>query len=321
MRSRAYQLVACLVFALWSTDRAFAYQYTSTIAYATSSATLTGSSQTWKDPWNWNYIEDCVSWVSDEFGTYCYVYFVQTSYAAVDGKIYRLSLGSPVHSEFRSDYSFAATSFVQTFPAGDYWTAQGQHYADNHYVYFVCPYSFCYPTGGGVYSVHLGTTLDDESVCGTPHVDALVREYADLAYLNQLRPGCSDFSSGGGTTHFSWSVLNGGFADGNPHPPWGMVSAALKVGLEGTYSNYFNPTDIRVNSGYRCPHGNASSSVGGVPNSPHTHGTAADLWTWSLGPTWSQSQFDVMRNAALAAGAVSSLPYNFYSDHHLHVEF
>ena len=44
---------------------------------------------------------------------------------------------------------------------------------------------------------------------------------------------------------------------------------------------YFNKP-IKINSGYRCPDHNAA--VGGVPNSRHTHGTAADIDVIGVSP-------------------------------------
>jgi hypothetical protein len=166
----------------------------------------------------------------------------------------------------------------------------------------------------------LGTAVDNEWVCGEPTVDALVREYQNSQYNNQIRPDCDDFASSGSTTHFSWFILNGGFADGNPHNPWGMVKNIVKYGLEQLYTIYFNPTDIKVTSGYRCPHGNASVP-GAVPNSPHTHGIAVDLMTWSMGSTWSAADFAVMEQGVIMAGATDTLPYTRYPDHHLHAKF
>ena len=51
-------------------------------------------------------------------------------------------------------------------------------------------------------------------------------------------PSCSDFASSGGSANFSWSELNGGFTDGNPHNPWGIIKSAVTTGLEDTRSNY-----------------------------------------------------------------------------------
>jgi len=38
--------------------------------------------------------------------------------------------------------------------------------------------------------------------------------------------------------NFSWNKLNGGFKEGNPHPPWGMVSDVLISTLEQIATNY-----------------------------------------------------------------------------------
>jgi hypothetical protein len=97
----------------------------------------------------------------------------------------------------------------------------------------------------------------------------ILREYAQ--YEVNWIPTCGDFASGGGTAHFSWNELNGGFREGNPHSPWGIVTSRLTDGLEATRANYGAP--IYLSSGYRCPHGNRR--VDGDQYSLHMHGRAA----------------------------------------------
>jgi pimeloyl-ACP methyl ester carboxylesterase len=158
------------------------------------------------------------------------------------------------------------------------------------------------------------TVLSGSGTCTESIVQTMVQEYANPTYANSLRPTCSDFKSSGGSTNFSWSELNGGFAEGNPHEPWGMVRTALTTGLQATRANY-NRGRIRLSSGYRCPHGNALAD--GVNNSYHTHGRAADMY--SLDHAWTEQEFALLRNAALNTGnAVELLNWTSYTDHHLH---
>jgi hypothetical protein len=303
--------------ALMMPSLARAYSYSSDIAYSTSSITLIGYAHTWKDSSDWDYTIDCIAWNYGDEGVYCSTIMEQITFAAVNTDIYRLSEGSPVYSGFHRDTESASAGTTISYPPGDNWTVQGEHYAETHWWYYFCgPYNFCNgPAYGGFYPVHLDTTVDQEYVCGEPTVDELVREYENALYLVSIRPDCDDFAASGGTAHFTWTELNGLFANGNPHPPWGMVTQGLKYGLETIYANYASFSGIQLTSGYRCPHGNVAA--GGVPDSFHVHGRAGDL----LRPGWTQTEFDTVRNIAIAAGAVETLPYSQYSDHHLHVAF
>lgn len=126
-------------------------------------------------------------------------------------------------------------------------------------------------------------------------------------------PSCGDFASSGGSTHFSWSELNGGFSNGNPHSPYGIVSGALTSGLESTRSNY-DRGGINLSSGYRCPHGN--SAVAGKAQSLHMQGRAADMK--SSDHPWTEDEFNLLREAAELTSPEESLYWDTYSDHHYH---
>lgn len=125
------------------------------------------------------------------------------------------------------------------------------------------------------------------SKCGDER-DTMISEYID--YDVGWVPTCSDFSSSGGTAHFSWSELNGGFSTGNPHNPWGIVRQALKDNLETTRTNY-NRGGITLSSAYRCPHGN--NNVGGVQHSNHMKGVAADMYSASY--QWTEEEFNLRK--------------------------
>ena len=155
-------------------------------------------------------------------------------------------------------------------------------------------------------------------MCGVPQVDTLVREDEDPQYGVNLRPSCDNFANSGGTTHFTWPQLNGGFAGGNPHRPWGMVEQRLKNGLEYVASNYANFAGIRLTSGYRCPHGNATMRPRpGARNSAHVHGIAGDL----LRDGWTEAEFNEVKIVAEDGGGFEINAYSRYPNRHLHVAF
>ncbi len=151
--------------------------------------------------------------------------------------------------------------------------------------------------------------------CGDARDDIIV-EYANSEWVNQFVPTCSMFASGGGSEHFSWAELNQ--SPGSGHQPWGIVDSILTGGLESTRSN-FNNDAILVNSGYRCPHGNAS--VGGAALSRHMLGTAADIMPLDGYSPPSESLFAVLRSAAFNAGAFYLTEWDTYADRHLHADW
>jgi hypothetical protein len=156
-----------------------------------------------------------------------------------------------------------------------------------------------------------GTLAVVFSVCDDER-DNMIDEYRQAQLVGQ--PECSDLHSSGGTTHFTWSELNGGFSGGNPHNPWGWVEEAMKTALESTRTEY-DRGGIQLSSGYRCPHGNATLP-GAAPNSLHQFGLAADMQ--SAEHDWTEEEFDLLRSAANTTGPSELLNWNSYSDHHLH---
>jgi hypothetical protein len=154
--------------------------------------------------------------------------------------------------------------------------------------------------------------------CG-PTVDSLVAEYTTGPHAPDNFTGvtCDIFSQSGGSAHFSWSELNGGWSGGNEHPPWGLIRPTLLSNLESARTT-FN-TAIYLSSGFRCPNGNAS--VGGVPNSYHLQGRAADMYSTSS-HSWTQAQFDSLYDVFSSQGGYTELfTYTTYSDHHLHAAY
>jgi len=154
-----------------------------------------------------------------------------------------------------------------------------------------------------VYDIHTET-------CGGTR-DIMISEYIEFA-VNWI-PSCEDFATSGGSAHFSWSALNGGFAQGNPHDPWGVVRQVLMDNLEQTRTNY-NRGEIRLSGAYRCPHGNYN--VSGAAQSRHMKGLAADMY--SRDQVWTESEFNLLKAAADLTGPTESLNWSTYSDRHYH---
>jgi hypothetical protein len=98
-----------------------------------------------------------------------------------------------------------------------------------------------------IYWAFAGFTEDTaQPQCGDAR-GVMMQEYID--YSVGWIPSCGDFASSGASSYFSWSELNGGFSDGNPHSPWGIVTGTLKSKLDATRSTFGGP--IVLSSGYR----------------------------------------------------------------------
>lgn len=164
-------------------------------------------------------------------------------------------------------------------------------------------------------------TIDFQYVACDDTVRAIIEEYQTLQVNvpdggGPMRPICADFAADGGSTNFLWPALNDNWRQGNPHRPWSMIRQALLDGLEATRTIY-NRGEIRLSSGYRCPHGNASIP-NAVPNSWHVHGQAADMF--SRDHPWTEAEFTALRNAALntVPPPEETSVWTEYPDHHLH---
>jgi hypothetical protein len=166
-------------------------------------------------------------------------------------------------------------------------------------------------------TVRVGIPPDSPVQC-EGEAQTMAAEYEDTVYHNTLRPNCLEFRNSGGSAHFSWSELNGGWAQGNPHTSWGMIKTSLTDGLEATRTNY-NRGPILMSSGYRCPAGNRA--VTGVNNSFHTHGRAGDMYSALHGGTnWDEEECATLRTAAgqTNPAPVELLDCDEYNDKHLH---
>lgn len=147
-------------------------------------------------------------------------------------------------------------------------------------------------------------------------VQAIINEY--VTFEVNLQPTCEDFASDGGSTNFDWSELNGEWQEGNPHEPWGMITAGLTDGLEATRTNY-NRGGIRLTSGYRCPHGNTAVGSEAPRTSYHMHGRAADMK--SAEHEWTRQEFNRLRRAAERTSPEPIELFNwdtYPDDRHLH---
>lgn len=318
MLVRTSILAACVLLAasVWP-QRVFAYGYASEIAYSTSSGVLAGFSQTWKDPWDWDYSEYCIEYVWDDvYGFYCYLYQIQINYVAVDASIYSPSSAVPVFNGANVDFSIANAGTALYPSEAGLWATIGTHHVIADIYLMWCPYGFCVPYYSGSYLFYLGQSSDTVYTCAEPTVDIMRQEYVDHS-VNWM-PNCWHFSNSGGTTHYSWTVLNGQFSNGNPHSPWGIIQSSLANGVEATYTTY-NRGYVRMSSGYRCPHGNASIP-GAASQSYHMHGRAADLYS-DVDQQWTEAEFNLLKAAADQHGPIESFNWNTYADRHFHVAF
>lgn len=164
----------------------------------------------------------------------------------------------------------------------------------------------------GADSVSAIITVVPTDACGDER-DLIAREYS-LIGRPPIEPSCRDFTSSGGSAHFSWAELNDNWSGGSGHAYYGLVNTRLTNGLELTRF-YYNNRRIRLSSGYRCPHGNRA--VGGVPNSWHMAGRAADMKGLDV-LIWDETAFNELWLAAFMAGASELNRYNDYTYHHLH---
>ena len=300
---------AALLFAVGIRD-AYAYSGATDLTFDSSSGRLSGWSATWADWWDSNWSEQCYEWAYDpEYGEeYCVWGEGWEESASVDGRLYTPSNGLAVSGSSTS-WPYAEVSYSGT--PGEYgtWTAVGDH--------FVYQVVWRYEDGWGWYPIgsgrsFLGQTSAQRNVqeCGDER-GVIIQEYRShgVGWV----PSCGDFSTGGGTANFSWGELNR--SPGSGHPPYGIVRNVLWTGLENTRSNY-NRGGIVIDSGYRCPHGNAA--VGGAAQSRHMFGDAADMH--SSDHPWDFNEWDRLQQAAVAAGATFIEPYS-QDPSHVHADW
>ena len=140
---------------------------------------------------------------------------------------------------------------------------------------------YCEGDGGGGGGGGGGDDDDDEEeddendcACDEDIPCAMEAEYEE--YGVDFTITCDQFTTTGGSAHFSWSELNGHWYQGNEneHYPWGYISSSLTTGLELARTAYGGP--LGLSSGYRCPAGN-STIPDSAPQSSHMRGRAADV--------------------------------------------
>ena len=151
-------------------------------------------------------------------------------------------------------------------------------------------------------------------------------EYDSL--MVEFTIACDQYTTDGGSAHFTWGELNGYWAGGNEslHQPYGHIDASLPSMLEALRTlaladTTLGITSLPLSSGYRCPAGN--QRVGGVPDSYHMKGLAVDISTrvlWSHLPEaeW-KDRYEKLQRLARSVG-FKALPFDRYPDHHLHLE-
>ena len=172
----------------------------------------------------------------------------------------------------------------------------------------------CTPTDDG--------TGEQSNACNDER-DRMFDEYATYGVID--RPAsCTVFTTSGGTAEFSWTQLNGGWADGNEHRPYGWIRGSLLNGLTQSSDNYWYKFfgSINVRSGYRCPAAN-SRLANAAAQSYHIRGRAADMYGLSMfgGNTrYSESAYNRLAESVLSTypRPVEIFSYFQYTDHHLH---
>src|SRR5262245_43638977 len=292
---------------------AFALSGASGLSYNVPSSVLSGYSETWKDVWDPDYGYDCYQWAYDEAGNwYCAQVLYWEDYVSLTLGIY-----TPTGVQYGNGYIYDLRDAYlpyqfQTNVSGT-WSNAGNHYLERDF--YIDDGTFFYYIGTNTYL--LGQTLAQANVQPQCYAETstMIGEYA--TYGVNYTPACSEFSNGGGSEHFTWLELNGGFGLGNPHNPWGIVKNVLWLGLENTRANYGRGA-ITVQSGYRCPHGNANPQIGGATQSRHMWGDAADIT--SASQPWSQAEWNLLQAAAVAAGATFIEPYS-QDPSHVHADW
>ena len=134
--------------------------------------------------------------------------------------------------------------------------------------------------------------------CGDANKDALIQEYRTYPTdpNSPFIPTCNIFSQFTQSFFFQASELRTG-----DDYSWALIRLPLTVdhtlgyGMDLWRANY--GSSRIVNSGYRNPKHNADPSVGGVANSQHVFGTAADLRNQSGGTTEYNNMVTAAQNA------------------------
>ena len=156
------------------------------------------------------------------------------------------------------------------------------------------------------------------------------QEYEDVPKASDRKVSCDKFTQSGGSAHFSWSELNGHWAQGNEpkHNPWGHIDPTLPPMLEDLRIRAIDAglvdhaQGLPLSSGYRCPKGNASIP-GAAERSYHMAGVAVDISTRSLWgglplEDW-KGKYEDLKAHADTLGFKELFEFDEYPDHHLHL--
>ena len=116
MSHRADVWIVCLsVLVITWSPQASAYSTATSVSYSLPTTTLSGYSQTWKDPWDADAYYSCTTWVWND-STYsweCTGIQIQVNYAAVVANVY-----SPEGLVYtNTDVNFSSAQVSYTLPA------------------------------------------------------------------------------------------------------------------------------------------------------------------------------------------------------------
>jgi hypothetical protein len=144
-RSAGVWIVCLSVLVITWSPKASAYSTATSVSYSLPTTTLSGYSQTWKDPWDADAYYDCIYWVWDDstYGWSCYGIQIQINYAAVVANVY--SPEGLVYTNTVVDFSSAQASYTLPAAVPGTWTGEGYHYAVSDFYVMWCPYNFCGP--------------------------------------------------------------------------------------------------------------------------------------------------------------------------------
>ena len=151
----------------------------------------------------------------------------------------------------------------------------------------------------------------------------LAAEYQEYA-VTARDVMCSDIKSSGTSKNFTWEQLVGGSrmrgVENGDHWPWGLMSTTTVEGLDAVYDTFYKAFTRRlvVNSGYRCPRGNAA--VNGDAESPHILGDSVDIDVEGLGTeVMMEEEHKIIYNAVWRSGGTVSDKYKYSTSlSHIH---
>jgi peptidase M15-like protein len=219
---------------------------------------------------------------------------------------YHVSYGSLTISGVFADTQEFSQSFQSWYD---------QEFAEGFYNYSADITIYCWCVMGPVYAGYAGGAVQAQSpTCGDER-DNIIQEYRN--YGVNLVPSCTELTSSGGNSNWPWVRLNDAWSEGSLHSPWGLIKPRLLTELDATLV-YYNRGEIWLEGAYRCPHGNANA--GGVTQSRHMRGLAADLFSFTY--PWTENEFNLLKAAAgqtIPAPAESLFWDTYPVDHHFHV--